>query len=345
VPEVADVPLPQLHFGGPDRAPRALRDLLQRHIEAVPGGGEIAWSTYYFRDRGLAGALTRASDRGVTVRLSVEGYPRCAKANDAVLALLGGHGLRGGLSIHRGKRHPLTGVHPHLHSKIYFFSHPDPHVLVGSFNPSGDVEENETVLAEIGDHDHGHNLLAEIHDLALVRPLRDHLFDFDRRLPRWRPSRNRPIVSETATAWLYPRLRPEVAEARIRSLDRGEAVIGCVSHLKESTLTRSLEAAAGRGASAQLIVHETERRVPASVVERLARAGVRILRYEKGWQLPMHAKFLIVDRAQGASAFFGSMNFNRRSKWYNHEILLETRQPMLIEGFRTRFAEIEAEIR
>jgi phosphatidylserine/phosphatidylglycerophosphate/cardiolipin synthase-like enzyme len=342
---VAKAPPPRLHLGGPDRPPRALRDLLQQRIEAVPAGGEIAWATYYFRDRELARALIAASDRGVAVRLCVEGRPRCANANNAVLALLGDHGLRGGLHVHRARLNAVTRARPHLHSKIYHFSHPDPHVLVGSFNPSGDLVEDEAVLAEIGDQDRGHNLLAELHDPKLVRRLRDHLLGFGRRLPRWRPSQNRRIPGEAATAWLYPRLRPDIVEARVRALPAGARVTGALSHLKESSLTRILAAAADSGVAVQLIVHETERRVPTEVVEGLTRAGVAVVRHEMGWRLPMHAKFLVLDEANGSSAFFGSMNFNRRSRWYNHEILLETRHPLLIDGLRTRYAEIEAEVR
>jgi phosphatidylserine/phosphatidylglycerophosphate/cardiolipin synthase-like enzyme len=334
-----------LHFGGPDRPPRELRDLLQRQIEAVPSGGEIAWATYYFRDLDLARSLIEASDRGVNVLLHVEGRPRCAGANDAVLALLDRHGLRDGLSIHRAAKNPVTRVRPHLHSKIYYFSHPSPHVLVGSFNPSSDAVEDVEVLAEIGDHDRGHNLLAEIHEPVLVRRLRDHLSAMGRPLLRWRPSQNRAIVSGAVTAWLYPRLMPDIVEARVRSLAREGRVTGALSHLKESLLTRSLEAAARSGVSVRLIVHETERRVPAAVVDGLLRAGVQVSRHAKGWRQPMHAKFLILEDVQGASAFFGSMNFNRRSRWYNHEILLETAKPAMIQGLLTRYAEIEAEIR
>ena len=75
-------PLGRIEFGGPDLPPRRLRDLLQDHVDQSPPGSRIDWATYYFRDRALAEALMRASDRGVQVRLVMEGDPRRKGAND-----------------------------------------------------------------------------------------------------------------------------------------------------------------------------------------------------------------------------------------------------------------------
>ncbi len=57
-----------VRFGGPDREPRALRNLVAAAIAAVPSGGRIHWATYYFRDRQLALALVEARGRGVDER-------------------------------------------------------------------------------------------------------------------------------------------------------------------------------------------------------------------------------------------------------------------------------------
>jgi phosphatidylserine/phosphatidylglycerophosphate/cardiolipin synthase-like enzyme len=66
----------EVTFGGPDRPRGCLRDLLAQRIEAVPPGGAIDWATYYFRDRRLAGDLIRARERGVEVRVTIDGRPR-----------------------------------------------------------------------------------------------------------------------------------------------------------------------------------------------------------------------------------------------------------------------------
>ena len=129
---------------------------MQARIEAVPRGGRIAWSTYYFRDRALARALMEASDRGVEVLLRIEGEPRFPEVNQSVIAMLETHGLGGGVKVHRSPMHPEEKRYPYWHSKIYCFSHPSPAALIGSFNPSGDEPEDAQIIADIGDQDRGH---------------------------------------------------------------------------------------------------------------------------------------------------------------------------------------------
>jgi len=320
----------QVHFGGPDLPPRALRDLLRRRIVAVPPGGEIAWATYYFRDRDLASALIAASDRGVRVTVQIEGEPRRRQANREVLAMLAAHGLNGGLVVHR----PFPAfLHPHLHTKIYWFSHPVPSALVGSFNPSGDEPEDAEVVAEIGDQDRGHNLLVDLRDPALVCALHSHVRGMHRPLARLRNLW--PATGKDTRAWFYPRLSGTMAE---QALGRASQVRGCISHLKQGALTRALQAVAGRGAQVSLVVHDTQRRVPGKVVQALRQSGVEVRRYAHPDGLPMHAKFLLMD----GEAWFGSYNFNPRSRWLNREILLSTRDPAILAPLHTRFEEISA---
>jgi hypothetical protein len=317
-----------VHFGGPDLPPRRLRDLLRERIDAVPAGGEIAWATYYFRDRDLAAALIAASDRGVTVTLQVEGRPRRKSANAGVLAMLEGHGLRGGLKVHRSLPGPL---HAHLHSKIYTFSHPAPTALVGSFNPSGDVPECPDVIAEIGDQDRGHNLLVEFSQSALPLALRDHVRAMHKPLARLR---NLGSVEGNGTrAWFYPRLHGAIAE---RAIARAGRISGCISHLKPGALTSTLISAARKGASVRLIVHDTGRRVPEAVISELVAAGVDIRRFVHPEGLPMHAKFLLADD----TAWFGSFNFNPRSRWLNREVLLASRDEAIVAALAERFEQI-----
>lgn len=318
----------QVHFGGPDLPPRQLRNLLRQRIDAVPPGGEIAWATYYFRDRDLAAALIAACDRGVRVTVQVEGEPRRRQANDLVLAMLAEHGLGGGLMVHR----PVPAfLSPHLHTKIYWFSHPVPAVLVGSFNPSGDEPEDPEVVAEIGDQDRGHNLLVELHDPLLVAGLRDHVHAMHRPLARFRNLA--PVFGAETHAWFYPRFSGTMAE---KSLARARVVRGCISHLKQGPLTRALHEAALGGADIRLLVHDTDRRVPGKVVQALRQSGIDVCRYVHPDGLPMHAKFLLAD----GLGWFGSYNYNPRSRWLNREILLSTRDKAITEPLQRRFDEI-----
>ena len=328
---MSDLPDPIVHFGGPDQPPRVLRDLLRARVDMIPAGGEIAWATYYFRDRDLAESLMRASDRGVNVTLRLEGSPRRKSVNASVLEMLRHHGLGGGLGVHR----PVPALHPHLHSKIYFFSHPQPSVFVGSFNPSGDEPEDEAVIAEIGDQDRGHNLLVEVADPEFALALRDHVVAMFRPLARLR--QNRPIEGRQAAAWLFPRLLPSVLE-RTSGASR---IRGCISHLKNGPFTEWLKRERTGGTEIRLVVHDTGRRVPESVIENLAGAGVSIRRYSHPDGLPMHAKFVLADDA----AWFGSLNYNPRSRWLNREVLVRSRHPEILRSLSERFEYLDRSAR
>ena len=337
-----DRPLGRIIFGGPDLAPRRLRDLLQEYVDRSPPGSRIDWATYYFRDRALADALIRASDRGVRVRLVMEPEPRRAGANDAVIAMLGEHGLNGGFHLYsaierRGKR-------GHLHSKIYAFSEPDI-AWVGSFNPSGDEPEDQEVIAEIGDQDRGHNLLLGIERPKLTAALRDEVS----RLIA--PSRV-PLKLRLASYWrvkdgntklyFYPRAATLVIEPVVAMLGGSSTIRGALSHLKKGPLTKAMVAAVRRGASIDLLVHDTERRVRSKLLDKLRAAGIRVRRVFNADSLPMHAKFLLIGSGNRKSAWLGSYNFNSKSRLVNAELLLRTADEVVIDALSRRFAQIDA---
>jgi hypothetical protein len=337
-------PPPRVFFGGPDLPPRLLRNELQARVEAVPPGGKIAWSTYYFRDRALAQSLMDASDRGVEVILRVEGAPRFPVVNEAVLAMLEAHGLRGGLKVHRPPKRKFEKRYPYWHSKIYCFSHPNPVALIGSFNPSGDDPEDDDIIAAIGDQDRGHNLLVEFVGQKPFRLLRNHVRRTGRWWPRFDPLQNLPVRLGRSTIWSYPRISRELIEKQLKLLGPGDCAWGAISHLKRGQLASELAAAAQRGATIDLLVHDTERRVPEEIVDELTRAGVSARRYLHQDDLPLHLKFLIVQINGQAHAWFGSFNFNKRSYCYNHEMLVSSSDPAIIEALDLRFADVLAEV-
>ena len=84
-------------------------------------------------------------------------------------------------------------------------------------------------------------------------------------------------------------------------------------------------------------MHDTERRVPTTLVATLAAAGVEIARYRHPAGLPMHAKFLLLTGPRGRSAWLGSYNRNTRSRKRNHEVLLRTADPAEVDGLQARF--------
>lgn len=334
---------PCLHFGGPDRPARFLRDLLKQRVEAVPAGGEIAWATYYFRDLELADALVAACDRGVKVRVHIEGCPRRTDANDAVIARLSAHGLDGNLRIHRSTV-PWKRMRPYLHAKIYVFSHPEPSALIGSFNPSGNLPDDPLVIADIGDQDRGHNLLAEYRDPTLVMALSAHIAGIGRFAQRLRPTQNKVLRSAESSIWLFPRLQSRVIDHHLAGLGSGCRIRGAISHLKTGSLSRQLGAAVSRGAAVRLLVHDTERRVPEEVVAVLEAAGVAIDRYVAPDDLPLHSKFLLIDEPGACTAYFGSFNFNPRAQMVNHEVLVGSRDAAIINALSSRFDAMESEL-
>lgn len=332
-----------LHFGGPDLPPRALRDLLQRHVDESPPGASIDWCTYYFRDEALAESLIRASGRGVSVTLTIERTPRRKTANEAVLEMLYAHGLGGGLRIFSPRGKP----HQHLHAKIYAFSAPRPVAFIGSFNPSGNIPEDPGVIAEIGDQDRGHNLLLGIEDAILFAALRRHAatLSTSRGLIARRLSlrRNQVVRSDGSSLYFFPRLNSGQIGRELEKLGQGSRIHAAISHLKGTNFIHAMGGAAARGADVNLIVHDTERRVPEKDVARLRALGAKVGRFHHPEGLPMHAKFLLLDRpGHPPAAWLGSANFNPRSRWINEEILLRTTDPAVTGGLATRFAQIGA---
>lgn len=329
----------QAHYGGPDRPPGALRDLLKARIDAAPAGSEILWVTYYFRDRGLAETLAAAQRRGVRVRVILDAKPRRAEVNSPVIGYLRG-ALGDGLRLHR----PLIRG-PRLHAKIYAFLGASPAVFVGSFNPSGDQPEDPAILADIGDQDRGHNLLVEYRDPAVVAAVgRQAARIWEARgVSRFSPSQNRAVPLGQTTLYFYPRLRPGVVERSLADLGPDARVRAAVSHLGSGSFAAALGEAARRGARVEVIVHDTRRRVPRSVVRRLAEAGVAIRRYCHPEGLPMHAKFIVVARPEGTTAWFGSLNYNFNSQWLNQEILIRSRDPALVAQLDGRFGRLTQE--
>lgn len=334
-----------VHFGGPDKPAGALAQLLIDRVNATPPGQRIDWVTYYFRDRDLARALIAASDRGVNVQLVVDGDPRLHDANDAALGLLRRHGLNGGLVLRRIAVKPLDLVDGQLHTKIYAFSWPRAVALIGSFNPSGDEDTSAQTLAAIGDQDRGHNVLVELTSHALVdRVLAqvDALARGQGTVSRLAPGQNQVYRDRDTSLFFYPRLRAEVVEDQVGRLGQGDRLTAAISHLK-GLMPERLSAAALRGAHIDLIVHDSERRVPEKDIVEMRAAGVHVLRYQRPDQLPMHAKFIVIQGRLGTISAVGSLNYNRNSRLLNDELLVESTNKRLADTLLKRFAVIAAE--
>jgi len=342
------VPSSSVYFGGPDRAPGFLRDLLAERVAAVPEGGAIDWVTYYFRDRRLARDLIAARRRGVEVRVTLDGHPRTPHANDAVIALLAEE-LGDGLRV---VRHAMDAapwgklLRPRLHEKLYCFSHPEPAALLGSFNPSGDVpEQSPDVVREIGDHDRGHNVLVELRDPELAALLVAHARHLHASrhgvLDRFSPLANRALVREGIAIHFWPRVRPDPILRWLGRLGPGSRVRLAASHVSGPTSRRALLGLAARGVELAILTEASHRRVPPTMERRLAASGIPIRRvlHADGW-IPMHNKFALVEAPEGRSVIFGSFNWSEPSRRLNREVGVIARDPALFDAFAARWEEL-----
>jgi hypothetical protein len=310
-----------VHFGGPDQPARALRNLLEERVEAVPGDGWIDWTTYYFRDEALATALVRAHERGVKVRVSIEGLPRHRGANDRVIEILRG-GIGDGLRVEKR----FFGA-SHLHTKLYCFGGERPHALVGSFNPSGNEPEDPAVMADIGDQDRGHNLLVELDDPKLVQAL----------------TARSSLEDGSEQAFFFPRFGGHPLDSRLAELGLGANLRISASHFRDGRTAQLLVRLVERGARVEVLTHHTLRRSPEPLVHLLRSGGVRTFRYEHPEELPMHAKFILADEGDRFWSSFGSYNLTRTSRWLNQELLMFSGDPQLWAALDRRWDEILAE--
>lgn len=334
----------QVFFGGPDQPSGFLRDLLARHVDAVPAGGEILWATYYFRDLALAETLIRAANRGVTVKLCLEASPKLGTANQAVRERLAApEGIGEGF---KAVKHLLPA---HLHEKIYYFSHPSPVVLVGSFNPSGNTPEDPEVVAKIGDQDRGHNCLVALDAPAAVASLKRHVLSlhagdeglsayFDR-------SAQTDFRSDRLSIFHYPRWDSAVLP-RLLAERKYDRIRIAASHFRDRSIAQALGHQVRDGASVTVIAHDTLRRVPRRI-EAFAKAqGITFIRYAHPESLPMHSKFILLEAEGFRRVVFGSMNLTLTSRFLNNEILVALDgEPDIFAAFGARFAHMLAETR
>ncbi|MGD8777132.1 MAG: phospholipase D-like domain-containing protein [Syntrophobacterales bacterium] len=343
----------EIYFGGPDLPPGRLRDLLAERVAAVPAGGAIDWVTYYFRDRQLAEELLRAHRRGVKVTITLEGHPRTPDANDEVIAMLAGpDGLDKGFRTVKLPRvlTPSGKLRtPHLHLKLYCFSHPKPVAFIGSFNPSGnDPEERPDVLREIGDQDRGHNVLIGLHDPTLVNGLLNHARWLHRARHRvyyrFSPRANRTLAGLDTKIYFWPRILPHPAMRFLKQVGTGARIRIAASHLKGLGIIESIIELCRRDAAVEILAEPTVRRVPSEVERLLIEAGIPFQRVTHPEDLPMHNKFVLVEKANQRWVVFGSFNWTGRSYWLNYEIGAISANEQLFAAFAARWEALEAQV-
>ncbi|MDR4514151.1 MAG: phospholipase D-like domain-containing protein [Nitrosomonas sp.] len=332
----------EIHFGDPSKPVGYLRDVLAKHIIAVPSGGAIDWVTYYFRDVRLAELLLQAHKRGVRVTVSLPATPRISVANQAVIKMLSGPDrLADGLKVVNFPGIPAPpgrAWKPQLHEKIYCFSHPKPIALVGSYNPSGNNPEAQPeIIREIGDQDHGYNVLAGIVEPSLVQHIIAHVRRIHQAPPslfyRFTDSANRVFKSSDTTIHFLPSLQPHPVVQFLNQLGSGAHVRIAASHIRATNAVNVMIELARRGAAVEIIAESTRRRVTPDVEQRLIDAGIRFSRADIPGGAPMHLKFVLIENSGQVWSIFGSFNWTKPSFWLNHEIIVITSNPSIFNQF------------
>ena len=122
-----------------------------------------------------------------------------------------------------------------------------------------------------------------------------------------------------------------------------------MSHVKTEHGLKFLCDTAKRGARVEVVLHHTLRRAPVETEELLLEAGAEVVRYRHADDLPMHAKFMLVDRpgdgrVSGFSTY-GSLNLNERSLLFNHEVFVQDHDEGVFSQLDQRWREITGECR
>ena len=342
----------EIYFGGPDMPAYRLRDVLAERIAAVPAGGAIDWVTYYFRDRRLAEELLRAHRRGVKVTVTLEKHPRTTYANETVTAMLSGpKGLGSGFRSLSLRKIPIpfgSAKQPHVHEKIYCFSHPRPIAFIGSFNPSGDgSEDDRAIIEEIGDQDRGHNVLVGLADTVLVGRLIEHARWIHRAqcimLYRFSKNANRAVQGKDTEIHFWPRVRPHPVLQFLSRLGAKARIRIAASHLKGRSVVKAITGLAYRGATVEILAEPTLRRVPVEVERIVTQAGISVRRVTHPEGLPMHNKFVLVEKGPQRWVTFGSFNWTDRSYRLNHEIGAISTNEHLYQAFAERWEALAAQ--
>jgi hypothetical protein len=281
----------------------------------------------------------------------MEGNPRSGAVNRRVLELLRGDGALGKGA--RALNHRLIDNRflrsCRLHEKLYYFSHPVPCAMVGTFNPSGNLLEDHAVIHKIGDQDRGHNVLVDIRDPVLVQGLHthaQHLFESHHGpWERFLSESNRVLASGNTRILFFPRTCWKDFNGLFEGLATGSHVRIAVSHLNDAGICKRLFSLARRGVRIEILAHDTERRVPLWVEKGMLRNGITFNRYIHPEGLPMHNKFMLIDTPERQVLAFGSMNLSVRSLHANHELLVIDENPDLCQMFMQRWDEMLEEPR
>ncbi len=338
--------LPTTYFGGPDKTKNLLRDTLVEYIKAVPANGHISWLCYYLHDPVIFQTLINASERGVKIDLIFDGRPRSPSINQACIDRFSqpNHSLINLIIVKEKPLWEYLGIHwhPHLHSKLYYFSHPTPQVLVGSYNPtSGKEHIDEASIKKIGDHSISHNVLIKIDDQDTVNCLKGYMLDMQN---YWRRTFARILSSHNSThqsaQWsidFLPRCGTHPINTLLSKKDSNAKIKCAISHLKGPSILKPLKIAIKSGKKIELLLNSSQRRVPSKHLTFLDKYQIKYYQPKLEEHCLMHNKFILYQSDQEHCVMFGSFNWSTRSRILNHEVIARCYDKEIISTFEQRW--------
>lgn len=237
--------------------------------------------------------------------------------------------------------------HAHMHSKLYYFSHPRPHALVGSYNPTTDTQAIDAqLIKKIGDHTISHNVLVNIDNNKILTAILKYFRRIDskhyRRWPRFCSSDNRIFRDSTWSVNFLPRLVTHPVNLLLKQNDNNAKILCAISHLKGPNIIKPLIKASERGKQIELILDSTQRRVPKKLLDQLELHNIKYKQLNSDQHCLMHNKFIIYKSNETHCVLFGSFNWSIRSWWLNHEIIVTTQDRNIISSFENRWQEMLA---
>ncbi|MFK8026577.1 MAG: phospholipase D-like domain-containing protein [Gammaproteobacteria bacterium] len=336
----------ETYFGGPDKNKNLLRDVLIQHIEAVPSNGNISWVCYYLNDPEIIQALINASKRGVQINLTIDGRPRTPSINQLCIDKFN----LTSINLIIVKRKPFWeyfGIHwhPHLHSKLFYFSHPTPRVLIGSYNPTaGDQHIDATLIDKIGDHSISHNVLVAIDEENSVNYLHKHILKlqlyWQRMFARLAVTHNTTFHSLEWEINFLPSLRKHPINKLLSNNESNVHVKCAISHLKGLCTLKPIKAALKTGKKIELLLESSQRRVPNKHLVFLDKHAIKYYQPKLDKNCLMHNKFIIYKSDQQHCVMFGSFNWSSRSMLLNNEIIACSHDKNTISAFEARWNQL-----
>jgi phosphatidylserine/phosphatidylglycerophosphate/cardiolipin synthase-like enzyme len=154
---------------------------------------------------------------------------------------------------------------------------------------------------------------------------------------------NRVVKGSDTEIYFWPRLRPHPAVQFLSRLGRGARIRIAASHIKGARVVKTIIGFAQNGAAVEILAEPTLRRVPMAAERRLIQAGIPFRRVSHPDRLPMHNKFVLVEKGCQRWVIFGSFNWTVRSYWLNYEIGAISTNAKMFEAFAKRWEVLAAQ--